>query len=110
MDIDKILEGFTADPAAGTEVRLTDEEKERMFAMSEKKYRENADSSKNINTPPDNGTQVSGVEQYKRPHWQRGISIAAALAIAAGAVGGDCVPVVGRSGDRQLCHAGAYVL
>jgi len=61
---------------------LTDEEKDRIFAMSERKY--------NIVSEivSENDGDVKGVEQYKRPVWHRFAGIAAAIAIIAGGFGG----------------------
>ena len=62
----------------------SDKEKERMFAMSRKIYNER---SKDNNY--DGNIEVSGVEQYKKPIWQRFTSIASALLlITAIGVGG----------------------
>ncbi|MBR2284465.1 MAG: hypothetical protein IJ874_08640 [Ruminococcus sp.] len=63
---------------------LTSEEKERIFAMSEKKYK----NSKNQTDNTDISAEVSGVERYRRPVWQWTVSIAAAAALVAGSVGG----------------------
>lgn len=64
---------------------LTDEEKERMYAMSERKYNITEDTNTGFNSE----TEVSGVDVYKRPKW-RTASIAASLAllIGAGSFGG----------------------
>ena len=61
---------------------LTDEEKDRIFAMSERKY--------NLATEPiiESEGDVKGVERYSRPTWHRFAGIAAAIAIIAGGVGG----------------------
>ena len=61
----------------------SDEEKERMFAMSRKIYKERTKESNNIND-----MEVSGVDVYKRPAWLKFAAAAAAIAIAAGAVTG----------------------
>lgn len=58
-------------------------EKEKIFRMSERKF--------NNTSAPDTEKEqtVSGVEVYRRPKWQRGLSIAAACAlIVGGATGG----------------------
>ena len=58
-------------------------EKELIFKMSERKF------NKNINgLSYDDEQTVSGVEVYKRPVWQRVLSIAAAVAVLAGGVTG----------------------
>jgi len=61
----------------------SDEEKERMFAMSRKIYNERTKERNDIHAET-----VSGVEQYHRPVWQKFASIAAALVILGGAVTG----------------------
>ena len=61
---------------------LTDEEKERMYAMSERKY--NITNDKNADFTAE--AEVSGVDVYKRPKW-RTASIAASLALLIGAGG-----------------------
>jgi hypothetical protein len=68
---------------------LTDEEKERMFAMSERKYNitNNSNGTKEMFTE-DSAAEVRGVERYKRPVWSRAVSIAAAAVLIAGGVGG----------------------
>lgn len=63
---------------------LTDTEKERIYRMSENKFK-NTD----INEKKDNGTTVSGVEHYSRPVWKKRLSaVAAAAVILLGAGGG----------------------
>ncbi|HRR77301.1 MAG TPA: hypothetical protein P5191_10885 [Ruminococcus sp.] len=64
---------------------LTDEEKDRIFAMSERKY--NIVSEIVI----ENDEDVKGVEQYRRPVWHRFAGIAAAIAIIAGRAGSGAV-------------------
>lgn len=78
MDIDKIAQEFPV---------LTDEEKERIFAMSERKYStENSTDTDFINSDE---TVVSGVEQYKRPAWYKYASIAAAAVLTVGGISGS---------------------
>ncbi|MBR4626664.1 MAG: hypothetical protein IKO47_03005 [Ruminococcus sp.] len=60
---------------------LTDEEKERLFAMSERKF--------NISDARiGDAAVVSGVEHYKRPAWHRFAAMAAAFVLVAGGIGG----------------------
>ena len=71
---------------------LTEEEKERIFAMSERKYnsdmnKENNNKFEDFNT--DKNIEVKGVEQYKRPLWSRSLSIAAATVLMVGGVAGS---------------------
>ncbi|WP_028517550.1 hypothetical protein [Ruminococcus flavefaciens] len=70
MIIDKISEEFPV---------LTEAEKERIFAMSEKKY--NMDNQDKNNMVFDEDTEVRGVEQYNRPILSRIVSTAAAVAV-----------------------------
>jgi len=77
MIIDKISEEFPV---------LTEAEKERIFAMSEKKY--NMDNREKNTAGFDEDTEVRGVEQYKRPILSRITSIAAAAAILVAGVSG----------------------
>ncbi|MCR4795075.1 MAG: hypothetical protein K5898_07910 [Ruminococcus sp.] len=80
MIIDKISEEFPV---------LTEAEKERIFAMSEKKY--NMDNQEKNNVVFDENTEdteVRGVEQYNRPILSRLTSIAAAAAILTAGVSG----------------------
>ncbi len=63
---------------------LTDEEKERMFAMSERKF--------NIAESKGEAEVVSGVERYKKPAWHRYAAMAAALVLVFGGIGGTLFP------------------
>jgi hypothetical protein len=79
------LDDETIDMLAQEFPVLTDEEKERMYAMSERKY----NISENTNEEYSSETEVSGVERYSRPKWKTA-SVAASLAllIGAGSFGG----------------------
>lgn len=79
MTIDKISQEFPV---------LTKEEKERIFAMSEKKYDSSTEKNTN-NTEFSDETEVSGVERYKRPIWYKYMSIAAAVVLMAGGISGS---------------------
>lgn len=84
-DLFKELDGMDIENIAKDFPVLTDDEKERIYAMSERKY----NISDNTNEEFSRETEVSGVEVYKRPKW-RTASIAASLAllIGAGSFGG----------------------
>ena len=70
---------------------LSDEEKERLFAMSKRKY--------NINkTEFTNANEVSGVEKYSRPKWYKAVSVAAAAVLAVGGIGGG-MALISRNGQ-----------
>ena len=71
----------------------SDEEKERMFAMSRRIYNKRTEES-NITE----NIEVTGVERYKKPILQRIMSIAAALVLVAG---------IGTGGALMLKHRSA---
>ena len=77
MIIDKISEEFPV---------LTEAEKERIFAMSEKKY--NMDNQDKENVGFDDESEVRGVEQYNRPILSRLTSLAAAAVILIAGISG----------------------
>lgn len=62
---------------------LTDTEKERIYTMSENKFKNN-----DIHEEKDNGMTVSGVERYSRPVWKRRLSAVAAAAVILLGTGG----------------------
>lgn len=65
---------------------LTDQEKERVYAMSERKF--NNRFEEDIKNESEE-TVVKGVERYSRPVWKRRLTaVAAALALTVGAGGG----------------------
>ena len=78
----------------------SDEEKERMFAMSRKIYKERTKESNNINTET---LEVSGVEKYRKPIWQKFVAAAAALALTAGAVTGG-VLLFRKGGQNHITN------
>jgi hypothetical protein len=73
---------------------LTDEEKERMFSMSERKYNINNNMNNN-----ENGDEVSGVDRYTRPVWRRYAAIAATFVLLAGGIGGSIA--LGKHMDKN---------
>lgn len=64
----------------------SEEEKERMFAISRKIYKERTNESNDTDS-----IQVSGVERYKKPVWQKIVAAAAVLTLTAGAVTGGAL-------------------
>jgi hypothetical protein len=60
-----------------------EKEKEKIFSMSERKFK-----NRSGNITRNEEQTVSGVEVYKRPMWQRFLSIAAAFAIVVGGAAG----------------------
>lgn len=78
MDIDNIAQDFPV---------LTDEEKERIYTMSERKY--NIKNNKNADDKYEDEIVVSGVERYKRPAFLKYASAAAALVLTIGGISGS---------------------
>lgn len=75
-----------------TEYPLLDaDEKERLYAMSKEKYNSDIKNNKN------NGTEVSGVERYRKPLWHKVLSAVAAAVVVIGGVGGG-VLLLGKGG------------
>lgn len=75
-----------------TEYPLLDaDEKERLYAMSKEKYNSDIKNNKN------NGTEVSGVERYRKPLWHKVLSAVAAAVVVVGGVGGG-VLLLGKGG------------
>lgn len=69
---------------------LKAEQKERLYAMSKRKY--------NIHDiKEDNALEVSGVEKYRRPKWYKGASIAAAAVLLVAGIGGS-IGFISRNG------------
>lgn len=61
---------------------LKDDRKERLYAMSKRKYDMNDVFGNKLN-------DVSGVEKYRRPKWYKSASIAAAAVLLVGGIGGS---------------------
>ena len=86
-DLFENTDNMTIDSLAQDFPVLTDEEKERIYAMSERKY--NNDTDMNTDEKFDRKIEVTGVERYKRPKWRSAsIAAAAALVLGAGSFGG----------------------
>ena len=62
----------------------SESDRERMFAMSRKIYKERTKESKEAPV-----IEVSGVEIYKRPLWHKIVSAAAVIALIAGGAAGS---------------------
>jgi len=77
-DIFNDIDSKTADRLAKEYPVLKDEQKERLYAMSKRKF-----DIKNEN----NSIDVSGVEKYRRPKWYKGVSVAAAAILLTGGIG-----------------------
>ena len=68
-DVFNDIDSRTADRLAKEYPVLRDEQKERLYAMSKRKFDIKTDNS---------SIDVSGVEKYRRPRWFKGVSVAAA--------------------------------
>ncbi|MBP5378380.1 MAG: hypothetical protein J6Y64_02425 [Ruminococcus sp.] len=80
---------------------LKDEQKERLYTMSKRKYDIN-------DATEDNTISVSGVEQYRRPKWYNGVSIAAAAVLLVAGIGGSIV-FISRSGHSPAADTDEIV-
>jgi len=81
FDIFKNTDDMTVEAIANEFPVLTAEERERMFAMSERKFNitEKRFPQGEMNNNDDYDIDVDGVEEYDRPAWLRYLSTAAAL-------------------------------
>ena len=80
---------------------LKDEQKERLYAMSKRKY--------NINeTIDNNGSEVSGVEKYRRPKWYNSASIAAAAVLLVAGIGGS-IAFISRNGHSPAADVDSSI-
>ena len=88
FDIFRNTDDMTVEIIAGSYPVLTDEEKERMFAMSERKFnikeRKYPQDYKNDTDEEYDDDEVEGVEEYDRPMWLKFVSTAAALMLVGG--------------------------
>jgi hypothetical protein len=75
-----------------------EKEKEKVFSMSERKFKYRSNQTEKIAEQT-----VSGVEVYKRPKWQKFLSIAAAAVLIVGGLGG------GAYAYRQFSNGGSAV-
>ena len=89
-DVFNDIDNNTAERLSKEYPVLKDEQKERLYAMSKRKF-----DIKNDNSSID----VSGVEKYRRPKWYKGVSIAAAAVLLTGGIGGSMY-YISRSGWR----------
>lgn len=93
MKIDDVfndIDNETAEKLADDYPVLNEDEKERLYAMSKRKY--NIDDMSEINN-----TEVSGVEKYSKPKWYKGVSVAAAAVLVFAGIGGS-MAVISRNG------------
>lgn len=79
-DVFNDIDSKTADRLAKEYPVLKDEQKERLYAMSKRKFDIKIDNS---------SIDVSGVEKYRRPKWFKGVSVAAAALLLVSGIGGS---------------------
>lgn len=79
-DVFNDIDSRTADRLAKEYPVLRDEQKERLYAMSKRKFDIKIDNS---------SIDVSGVEKYRRPKWYKGVSVAAAALLLVSGIGGS---------------------
>lgn len=89
-DVFNDIDSKTADRLAKEYPVLRDEQKERLYAMSKRKFDIKIDNS---------SIDVSGVEKYRRPKWFKGVSVAAAALLLVAGIGGSMY-YISRSGWR----------
>ena len=87
-DVFNDIDSRTADRLAKEYPVLRDEQKERLYAMSKRKFDIKIDNS---------SIDVSGVEKYRRPKWFKGVSVAAAALLLVTGIGGSMY-YISRSG------------
>lgn len=84
--IDRITENYPL---------LNSKDKERLYAMSKKKY----NRVQTENSP--NTIEVSGVERYRKPVWHKVLSAVAAAVVVLGGIGGS-VALMRRNNDVNI--------
>ena len=93
-DIFNDIDNKTADRLSKEYPVLKDEQKERLYAMSKRKFDIN-------NTNENNSAEVSGVEKYRRPKWYKGASVAAAAVLLVVGIGGS-MTFISRNGHSPV--------
>ncbi len=81
-DVFSNIDDKTAERLAVGYPVLDSRQKERLYAMSKRKYEIYTDSGSN---------EVSGVERYRRPKWYKAASIAAAAVLVVAGIGGSTI-------------------
>ena len=95
-DLFNDIDNNTADRLSEEYPVLKDEKRERLYAMSKRKY--------NINEMHENNAaEVSGVEEYRRPKWYKGVSIAAAAVLLVAGIGGS-MAFISRNGQTPAAE------
>ncbi|WP_303826244.1 hypothetical protein [Ruminococcus flavefaciens] len=95
-DVFNDIDSKTADRLSKEYPVLDDERKERLYAMSKRKF-----DIKNVND--NNGIDVSGVEKYRRPAWYKGVSVAAAAVLFVAGIGSSMY-FISRNGKAPLAE------
>jgi hypothetical protein len=101
-DLFNDIDDKTADRLSKEYPVLKDEQKERLYAMSKRKFDIN---NENENT----GMDVSGVEKYRRPKWYKGASVAAAAVLLVAGIGGS-MAFISRNGQSPAADVGESVV
>ncbi|MCR4796544.1 MAG: hypothetical protein K5898_15500 [Ruminococcus sp.] len=100
-DLFNDIDDKTADRLSKEYPVLNDEQKERLYAMSKRKFDINNENENNC-------IDVSGVEKYRRPKWYKGASIAAAAVLLVAGIGGS-MAFISRNGHGPAADVGESV-
>lgn len=100
-DIFNDIDDKTAERLSNEYPVLNDEQIERLYAMSKRKFDIN---NENLN----NSIDVSGVEKYRRPKWYKGASVAAAAVLLVAGIGGS-IAFISRNGQTPAADVGENV-
>ena len=98
-DVFSDIDDKTAERLSAGYPVLDGRQKERLYAMSKRKYEINAGNGSN---------EVSGVERYSRPKWYKAVSIAAAAVLVVAGIGGSTA-LISRYGRSPADSTGAAV-
>ncbi|SHM82588.1 hypothetical protein [Ruminococcus flavefaciens] len=101
-DLFNDIDDKTADRLSKEYPVLNDEQKERLYAMSKRKFDINNENENNC-------IDVSGVEKYRRPKWYKGASVAAAAVLLVAGIGGS-MAFISRSGQSPSAEVEEIVL
>jgi hypothetical protein len=95
-DIFNDIDDKTAERLSKEYPVLKDDQKERLYAMSKRKFDIN-------NEKMNNSIDVSGVEKYRRPKWYKGASVAAAAVLLVAGIGSSIV-FISRNGQTPAAE------
>lgn len=96
-DIFKNADDVTIDRITEKYPVLSEKDKERLYAMSKRKYNINKSTTEFVDD-----CDVSGVEVYHKPLWRKVVSISAAVLLIAGGAGGTTVLLRNLGGGSPL--------